>query len=70
MYRSITNSAEYEYWGDLDILLVDLPPGTGDIAISAAQLLVTSELLIVTTPQQAAAQVAARAPGSWRTWPP
>ena len=49
------------FWGDLDILLLGLPPGTGDIAISVGQLLPTSELLVVTTPQQAAAQVAARA---------
>src|SRR5690625_5522418 len=43
--------------GDLDVLLLDLPPGTGDIAISVAQLLPGSELLVVTTPQSAAAQV-------------
>jgi len=49
------------YWGDLDILLLDLPPGTGDIAISVAQRLPSAELLIVTTPQQAAAEVAERA---------
>jgi ATP-binding protein involved in chromosome partitioning len=49
------------YWGDLDVLLMDLPPGTGDIAISVAQLLPTAELLLVTTPQIAAAEVAERA---------
>ncbi|MDN5834388.1 MAG: Mrp/NBP35 family ATP-binding protein, partial [Brevibacterium sp.] len=49
------------FWGDLDVLLLDLPPGTGDIAISVAQLLPGSELLVITTPQQAAAQVAERA---------
>ena len=49
------------YWGDLDVLLLDLPPGTGDIAISTAQLLPSAELLVVTTPQQAAAEVAERA---------
>ena len=49
------------YWGDLDVLLMDLPPGTGDIAISVAQRLPTAELLVVTTPQQAAAEVAERA---------
>jgi ATP-binding protein involved in chromosome partitioning len=49
------------YWGDLDVLLMDLPPGTGDIAISVAQLLPAAELLVVTTPQQAAAEVAERA---------
>ncbi|WP_066371339.1 Mrp/NBP35 family ATP-binding protein [Herbidospora mongoliensis] len=49
------------YWGDLDILLMDLPPGTGDIAISVAQRMPSAELLVVTTPQQAAAEVAERA---------
>jgi ATP-binding protein involved in chromosome partitioning len=49
------------YWGDLDVLLMDLPPGTGDIAISAAHLLPGSELIVVTTPQVAAAEVAERA---------
>lgn len=49
------------YWGDLDVLLLDLPPGTGDIAISVAQRLPGAEILVVTTPQQAAAEVAERA---------
>ncbi|WP_182907749.1 Mrp/NBP35 family ATP-binding protein [Microbispora sp. H13382] len=49
------------YWGDLDVLLMDLPPGTGDIAISVAQRMPTAEILVVTTPQQAAAEVAERA---------
>lgn len=49
------------FWGDLDVLLMDLPPGTGDIAISVAQRMPTAELLVVTTPQQAAAEVAERA---------
>ncbi|NUR83619.1 MAG: Mrp/NBP35 family ATP-binding protein [Nonomuraea sp.] len=49
------------FWGDLDVLLLDLPPGTGDIAISVAQRLPTAELLVVTTPQMAAAEVAERA---------
>jgi ATP-binding protein involved in chromosome partitioning len=49
------------YWGDLDLLLLDLPPGTGDIAISLAQLIPASEILVVTTPQVAAAEVAERA---------
>ena len=49
------------YWGDLDILLLDLPPGTGDVAISAAHLVPGSELIVVTTPQLAAAEVAERA---------
>lgn len=49
------------YWGDLDYLLIDLPPGTGDMAMSLGQLLPQSELLVITTPQQAAADVAVRA---------
>jgi ATP-binding protein involved in chromosome partitioning len=49
------------WWGDLDILLMDLPPGTGDIAISAAHLIPGSELIVVTTPQLASAEVAERA---------
>jgi ATP-binding protein involved in chromosome partitioning len=49
------------YWGDLDILLLDLPPGTGDVAISTAHLVPGSELIVVTTPQLASAEVAERA---------
>jgi ATP-binding protein involved in chromosome partitioning len=49
------------FWGDLDFLLLDLPPGTGDIAISLGQLIPSSELIVVTTPQIAAAEVAERA---------
>jgi ATP-binding protein involved in chromosome partitioning len=49
------------FWGDLDVLLMDLPPGTGDVAISAAHLVPGSELIVVTTPQLAAAEVAERA---------
>jgi len=49
------------WWGDLDVLLLDLPPGTGDIAISTAHLVPGSELIVVTTPQQASAEVAERA---------
>jgi len=49
------------YWGDLDVLLLDLPPGTGDVAISVAQLLPSAEIVVVTTPQIAAAEVAERA---------
>ncbi|MFZ9841151.1 MAG: P-loop NTPase, partial [Candidatus Nanopelagicales bacterium] len=48
-------------WGDLDLLLLDLPPGTGDIAISLGQLIPGSEIIVVTTPQIAAAEVAERA---------
>jgi ATP-binding protein involved in chromosome partitioning len=49
------------YWGDLDYLLLDLPPGTGDVAISLSQMLPNAELLVVTTPQLAASEVAERA---------
>jgi ATP-binding protein involved in chromosome partitioning len=49
------------WWGDLDVLLMDLPPGTGDVAISAAHLIPGSELIVVTTPQLASAEVAERA---------
>jgi ATP-binding protein involved in chromosome partitioning len=49
------------FWGDLDVLLMDLPPGTGDVAISAAHLVPGSELIVVTTPQLASSEVAERA---------
>jgi ATP-binding protein involved in chromosome partitioning len=49
------------YWGDLDVLLLDLPPGTGDMAISLGQHLPGAEIVVVTTPQEAAAEVAERA---------
>ena len=49
------------YWGDLDFLLVDLPPGTGDVAMSLGTKLPNAEVIVVTTPQQAAAEVAERA---------
>src|SRR5256886_5416215 len=48
------------HWGDLDVLLLDLPPGTGDVAISLAQLLPSAEIVVVTTPQAAAAEAAER----------
>jgi ATP-binding protein involved in chromosome partitioning len=61
LHRALQQFLADVFWGDLDVLLLDLPPGTGDIAISVAQLLPTAELLVVTTPQVAAAEVAARA---------
>src|SRR5579863_4004871 len=61
LHRALQQFLADVYWGDLDVLLLDLPPGTGDIAISVAQLLPSAELLIVTTPQLAAAEVAERA---------
>ena len=61
LHRALQQFLADVYWGDLDVLLLDLPPGTGDIAISTAQLIPSAELLVVTTPQQAAAEVAERA---------
>lgn len=61
LHRVLEQLLTDAYWGDLDFLLLDLPPGTGDIAISLAQLIPNSELLVVTTPQVAAAEVAERA---------
>jgi ATP-binding protein involved in chromosome partitioning len=49
------------YWGDVEYVLVDMPPGTGDVSISIAQYLPGAEMLLVTTPQEAASKVAARA---------
>lgn len=60
MHRAIEQFASDVYWGDLDVLLLDLPPGTGDVAISVAQLLPGAKMLVVTTPQQSAAAVAER----------
>ncbi len=60
LHRALEQFLTDVYWGDLDVLLLDLPPGTGDIAISVAQLLPNSEILTVTTPQAAAAEVAER----------
>ncbi|GAA1173966.1 Mrp/NBP35 family ATP-binding protein [Corynebacterium glaucum] len=59
--RAIQQFLADVYWGDLDVLFLDLPPGTGDVAITVAQLVPTAELIIVTTPQAAAAEVAERA---------
>ena len=61
LHRALQQFLADVFWGDLDVLLLDLPPGTGDIAISVAQLLPKAELLVVTTPQLAAAEVAERA---------
>jgi len=61
LHRALQQFLADVFWGDLDILLLDLPPGTGDIAISVAQLVPSAELLVVTTPQTAAREVAERA---------
>ncbi len=59
--RALVQMLADVYWGDLDALLLDLPPGTGDIAISLGQHLPNAEVVVVTTPQEAAAEVAERA---------
>jgi ATP-binding protein involved in chromosome partitioning len=59
--RALTQLLADVYWGDLDFLILDLPPGTGDVAISLGQKLPNAEVLVVTTPQAAAAEVAERA---------
>ncbi|MBA2573675.1 MAG: Mrp/NBP35 family ATP-binding protein [Nocardioidaceae bacterium] len=59
--RALVQMLTDVYWGDLDVLLLDLPPGTGDMAISLGQHLPNSEVVVVTTPQAAAAEVAERA---------
>ena len=59
--RALTQMLADVYWGDLDFLLLDLPPGTGDVAISLGQKLPTAGVLVVTTPQSAASEVAERA---------
>ena len=61
LHRAVQQFLADVYWGDLDVLLLDLPPGTGDVAISVAQLVPTAELLVVTTPQVASSEVAERA---------
>lgn len=60
LHRALQQFLADVFWGDLDVLLIDMPPGTGDVAISIAQLLPNAETLIVTTPQVAAAEVAER----------
>jgi len=59
--RALTQLLADVYWGDLDYLILDMPPGTGDIAISLGQKLPNAEVIVVTTPQQAATEVAERA---------
>ncbi|MFD5599726.1 Mrp/NBP35 family ATP-binding protein [Leucobacter sp. NPDC058333] len=60
LHRTIEQFLRDVWFGDVDVLLLDLPPGTGDIAISIGQLLPQAEVLVVTTPQEAAADVAVR----------
>ncbi len=61
LHRYLNSFLTDVWWGDLDVLLLDLPPGTGDVAMSTAQLLPGAEIVLVTTPQHAAAEVALRA---------
>jgi ATP-binding protein involved in chromosome partitioning len=61
LHRALEQFLADVYWGDLDVLLMDLPPGTGDVAISVGHLMPGAELLVVTTPQIASAEVAERA---------
>jgi len=61
LHRALQQFLADVHWGDLDFLLCDLPPGTGDIAISLAQMLPNADMVVVTTPQQAAQKVALRA---------
>ena len=61
LHRALQQFLADVYWGDLDFLLCDLPPGTGDVAISLAQMLPNADMIVVTTPQPAAQRVALRA---------
>ena len=61
LHRALEQFLQDVHWGDLDVLLVDMPPGTGDVSISLGQLLPRAEVLVVTTPQKLAQDVAARA---------
>src|SRR3954449_403018 len=61
LHRALEQFLQDVHWGDLDVLLVDMPPGTGDVSISLAQLLPRAEAIVVTTPQPLAQEVAVRA---------
>ena len=61
LHRALQQFLADVWWGDLDVLLLDLPPGTGDVAISTAQLLPQAKVVVVTTPQAASSEVAVRA---------
>src|SRR5207248_6136855 len=61
LHRALEQFLQDVHWGELDVLLVDMPPGTGDVSISLGQLLPRAEVLVVTTPQPAAQEVASRA---------
>src|SRR5207247_4892732 len=61
LHRALEQFLSDVHWGELDVLVVDMPPGTGDVAISLGQLLPRAEAIVVTTPQPAAQEVAVRA---------
>jgi ATP-binding protein involved in chromosome partitioning len=61
LHKALTQFLEDVEWGELDVLLVDLPPGTGDVSMTLAQLLPDARFLLVTTPQPTAQKVARRA---------
>ena len=61
LHRALEQFLSDVHWGELDVLVVDMPPGTGDVAMSLGQLLPRAEAIVVTTPQPAAQEVAARA---------
>ena len=64
LHKALTQFLEDVDWGELDYLLIDLPPGTGDVSMTLAQLLPQAKFLIVTTPQPTAQKVARRAGAS------
>ena len=61
LHRALEQFLTDVHWGELDLLVVDMPPGTGDVSISLGQLLPRAEVVVVTTPQPAAKEVASRA---------
>src|SRR5207253_3412417 len=61
LHRALEQFLTDVHWGDLDVLVVDMPPGTGDVSISLGQLLPRAEVVVVTTPQKLAQDVASRA---------
>lgn len=63
LHKALEQFVTDVYWGDLDFLVIDMPPGTGDISLSMAQFLPRAEVVVVTTPQSAAQRVAQRAAG-------